>query len=217
VHVDAAGFNGANALHFARLQHTQKLGLGGQRQFTDFIQEDGPAVRKLEYPRLVVRCAGKGALRVPEQLALEQRLRNRRAKCRSRWTMTGNATSYIEKFHVRLNVTCEGILLALSERGALVQLPRPQLPDRQTTLAIEGDGGDTLHLPARIVRSVPHAQTLARTVHYVAVEFLELPRATAAAVRGIIDRHDAASRTLRLVPHAPDFGAQSASYLQITA
>ncbi len=132
--------------------------------------------------------------------------------------MTGNATSRIEQLRVRLNVTCEGFLIALSEAGALVQLPRPPLPDRQTTLAIEDDGGDTLHLPARIVRSVPHAQhTLARTVHYVAVEFLELPRATAAAVRGIIDRHDAASRTLRLVPHAPDFGAQSTSYLERTA
>lgn len=131
--------------------------------------------------------------------------------------MFADAALRVEQPRVRVNVTCEGILLALSERGALVQLPRPQLPDRQTTLAIEDDGGDTLHLPARIVRSVPHAQTLARTVHYVAVEFLELPRATAAAVRGILDRHDAASRTLRLVPHAPDFGARSTSYLERTA
>jgi hypothetical protein len=132
--------------------------------------------------------------------------------------MFADATSRFEQPCVRVNVTCEGILLALSERGALVQLPRPQLPDRQTTLAIEDDGGDTLHLPARIVRSVPHAQhTPTRTVHYVAVEFLELPRGTAAAVRRILDRHDAASQTLRLVPHAPDFGAQSTSYLERTA
>lgn len=102
--------------------------------------------------------------------------------------MTADATSRFKKPRVRVNVTCEGILIALTEQGAVVQLPTAQTPQRQTTLAIEGNGGETLHLPARVVRSVRMAQhTSARAEHYVAVEFLELPRGTAAAVRRIID------------------------------
>jgi hypothetical protein len=104
--------------------------------------------------------------------------------------MIASATSGFEKPRVRVNVTCEGTLLALSERGAVVRLPTAQTPERQTTLAIEGSGGETLHLAARVVRSVPRAQlTSTQPEHDVAIEFFELPRRTAAAVRRIIDRH----------------------------
>lgn len=72
--------------------------------------------------------------------------------------MANSATSRFEKPRVRVNVTCEGILLALNEQGAVVRLPTAQIPERQTTLAIEGNGGKTLQLPARVVRFVPRAR-----------------------------------------------------------
>lgn len=102
--------------------------------------------------------------------------------------MFADATLRLEQPRVRINVTCEGILLTLSEHGAIVRLPTAQTPNRQTTLAMTGHDGDTLHLAARIVRSVPRAGlTSPRPAHDVAMEFLELPRESAVAIRQIID------------------------------
>ncbi len=101
--------------------------------------------------------------------------------------MFADATARVEPHRVRVNVTCEGILLALSERGAVVRLPKAHAPERQTTLAIEREGGATLHLAARIVRSVPRGHLASPPAHDIAMEFLDLPRESAAAVRRIID------------------------------
>lgn len=116
--------------------------------------------------------------------------------------MTDHA-SHAERLLVRVNVTCKGVLVALDERGAIVQLATAQRPDRQTTLAIEDFAGETLYLPARIVRTEPDAQpSVARREHYVSMEFFELPDDTAAAVRRLIDLHYT-PRPSKVAPFVP--------------
>src|SRR3989338_2914479 len=78
---------------------------------------------------------------------------------------------------VRVNVTREGILVDLSERGALLLLSRPQDPDKQITLTIEDH--QPVHLAARVVRCTPasvetESATLARKEYHVAVQFVDV-------------------------------------------
>jgi c-di-GMP-binding flagellar brake protein YcgR len=96
---------------------------------------------------------------------------------------------------VRVNVTREGILVDLSEGGALLLLSRPQNPDAQITLTIEDR--EPVHLAARVVRCTPAAvetesATLARKEYHVAVQFLNVGRDAAEAVRRIVENNPAA-------------------------
>jgi hypothetical protein len=91
---------------------------------------------------------------------------------------------------VRLHRTCEGILVDISESGALVQVPLALSPDRQVTFNLE-IGDTALQLRGRVVRSSPHKlqmaeATLARTEYQVAVEFSELPSDQVAALRRLL-------------------------------
>jgi hypothetical protein len=61
---------------------------------------------------------------------------------------------------VRLHRTCEGILVDISETGALVQLPSWQATAKQVTLQLEWQDA-LLPLPGRVVRSNPHQLELA--------------------------------------------------------
>jgi hypothetical protein len=91
------------------------------------------------------------------------------------------------RLRVRVNVTCTGTLVALDEASAIVELPRPQPPHRQTTLAIEGVDGHTLYIPVRVVRTERATEsTTLNPVHYVFVEFLEPLRRTPTAVRMLL-------------------------------
>ena len=92
---------------------------------------------------------------------------------------------------VRVNVTGPGILIDLSETGALLRLPRAQEPQKQVTVAIEGQPS-VQPLPARVVRCTKvsvetETATLARTEYEVAVEFLGAGQQTAARIRLIIE------------------------------
>ncbi len=91
---------------------------------------------------------------------------------------------------IRLHRTCEGILLDISDGGALVQLPSAIAPDKRVTLYLEWQG-QTLSLDARIVRSTPHQVELpggviARHEYRIGVQFLNLSQKTAAVVREIM-------------------------------
>jgi hypothetical protein len=91
---------------------------------------------------------------------------------------------------IRLHRTCEGILLDISETGALVQVPTSMPADRAVTLSLESP--DTLlRLPGRVVRSSPHqvelaSATLARKEYKVAVEFSDIPQDQVDALRRLI-------------------------------
>ena len=78
-HVDLDRRRPADAVEGALLQHAQELGLRRRRELADLVQEDRAAVGELELPEPARRGAREGALLVAEELALEQRVRNRRA------------------------------------------------------------------------------------------------------------------------------------------
>jgi hypothetical protein len=91
---------------------------------------------------------------------------------------------------VRFHRTCEGILVDISETGALVQIPSSMTPERKIVLNLEADDA-LLKLPGRVVRSLPHQvrmaeATLARREYHVAVEFSDLPEEQVMALRRLI-------------------------------
>ncbi len=69
----------AEAGEGAVLDHAQDLLLEGERHVADLVEEQRAALRLLELARPALVGAGEGAALVAEQLALEQRLRERRA------------------------------------------------------------------------------------------------------------------------------------------
>jgi c-di-GMP-binding flagellar brake protein YcgR len=92
--------------------------------------------------------------------------------------------------HVRVDKKHKGILVDLSEGGALLQLPTAPPQVRQITVEIEWRDAP-VWVQGRVVRSIQRqvqleSATLARTEYYVAVEFLELAPETAAAVQRIL-------------------------------
>jgi len=56
----------AEALQLAALQHAQQLGLNGQRQLADLIQQQGATIGELELAAALAECAGEGAADVAE-------------------------------------------------------------------------------------------------------------------------------------------------------
>ena len=77
--VDVDRARTAEALDLPLLQHAQQLRLQLERQLADLVEEHGAAVRQLEAADLAGVRAGEGAALVAEQLALDQRRRQRRA------------------------------------------------------------------------------------------------------------------------------------------
>lgn len=91
---------------------------------------------------------------------------------------------------VRLHRTCEGILVDISETGALVQLPAAQPRSKQITLHLEWQDVILL-LQARVVRSQPYqlelpTATLARRDYHVAVEFADMTREAATVLQSLL-------------------------------
>ena len=69
------GVAAAHPADLALLQHPQQLGLELERQVADLVQQQRALVGQLEEPRPVGGGAGEGALRVPEELGLQEVLR----------------------------------------------------------------------------------------------------------------------------------------------
>src|SRR5688572_20348511 len=78
-HVDRLLGAPAEAPERPLLEYAQQLHLGRRRHLGDLVEEQRAVIRQLEAPFAAVGRAGERALLVPEDLALEQRLRNRRA------------------------------------------------------------------------------------------------------------------------------------------
>ena len=74
-----SGFGGADRNHLALLQHAQQLHLERRRHLADLVEEEGAAAGRREEPLLVPHGAGERSLHVAEELAFEQRLRQRAA------------------------------------------------------------------------------------------------------------------------------------------
>jgi len=95
-----------------------------------------------------------------------------------------------EPLRIRLDRTREGILVDLSEGGALLQLSFKPAQDRQIPVEIEWKN-TKVALQARVVRSVQRpvqleSATLKRTEYSVALEFVDMTREQFAAVKRII-------------------------------
>src|SRR5690554_2593640 len=78
-HVHIERFVLAKAAYFTFLKRAEKLRLKANRRFRDLVEEEGPAVGFLEEALPRLDGAGKCALGVTKELALEERLRERRA------------------------------------------------------------------------------------------------------------------------------------------
>lgn len=96
-----------------------------------------------------------------------------------------------EPLRVRVYGNREGILVDLSEGGALVLFPAAPPREKEMTLHIEWRD-KTVAVQGRVIRSTPRnvqleGATLARTEYYVAVEFVGVSPDTAAALRQIIN------------------------------
>lgn len=95
-----------------------------------------------------------------------------------------------EPLRVRLDRTREGIVVDLSEGGALLQMSFSPAQDRQ--IAVEIDWKNTkVALQARVVRSEQRrvqleSATLTRTEYSVALEFLDMTSDQSAAIKRII-------------------------------
>src|SRR5262249_6365320 len=78
-HVDLDPAVGAELLDFSLLEDPQQLELHVQRDALDLVEEPRAPARQLDLADTVVHRAGERAALVPEELALEQRVRERRA------------------------------------------------------------------------------------------------------------------------------------------
>ena len=99
-------------------------------------------------------------------------------------------TANFEHLRVRVNVTWTGTLLELTETSALVRVPTAPPTDRQTTVVINGEDGEALYLPGRVVLSIPQTwgPGRAKQEHHIVVEFFGLSAENLAALRQIIAR-----------------------------
>lgn len=97
---------------------------------------------------------------------------------------------YFEPLRVRVHGTREGILVDLSEGGALVLFPAELPVDREVVLQIDWKDR-TVQAQARVKRCLAHpvrlaGATLARTQYDVAVEFVDVPPDAAATIQQIL-------------------------------
>ena len=78
-HVDLHGGPPPHPGELAVLEDVEELALQGRVKIADLVEEDGPAIRRLELADLELMRTGEGAALVPEELALQQLARDRRA------------------------------------------------------------------------------------------------------------------------------------------
>ena len=93
-----------------------------------------------------------------------------------------------DHLQVRVNVTWPSTILALSETSAVVRVPRAPTTDRQTTVVIKNEDGESIYLPGRIVLSIPQTwgPGRARQEHHIVVEFFGVSGEAKAALKQIL-------------------------------
>jgi hypothetical protein len=93
-----------------------------------------------------------------------------------------------DHLQVRVNVTWQSTLLELSESSALVRVPTAPPTDRQTTVLIKDENGESLYLPGRVVLSIPQTWGVgrARQEHHIVVEFFGLSEEVKKSLKQLI-------------------------------
>ena len=112
--VDLDPLLAADALDLVLLQHAQELRLHRRADVADLVEEDRAAARLLEESLLLADGAGEGAAHVAEELALEQRVRERPTVDRDE-AGAGAAAVPVQR---RRDELLPGAALALDEDGA---------------------------------------------------------------------------------------------------
>ena len=107
-------------------------------------------------------------------------------------------TTNFDHLQVRVNVTWPSTILELTETSAVVRVPTAPSTDRQTTVLIKNENGESLYLPGRIVRARPEGPGGPRQDHHIVVEFFELSTAAKSSLQHIIAR--SAERVTRSDP-----------------
>ena len=83
---------GADRLDFPVFEKAQQHRLHAQAHFGDFIEEDGPAVRQLQFADLFPVGAGEAALCVTKELGFEKTLREAaQLSATNRWSARGDS------------------------------------------------------------------------------------------------------------------------------
>jgi hypothetical protein len=116
-HVDFDGLARTDRHHLAFLQYAQQLDLRRKRQVPHFIEKQRAAISRLEPAGLAADCARKRATFVPEQFALDQRLRERTAIHRNEWPVTALA----QRMHEPGDQLLAGAALARDEHGGVAR------------------------------------------------------------------------------------------------
>src|SRR5205814_8736828 len=75
---DLPGLAVSDGADVSLLEHPQQLRLHGGRHLADLVEQDRATRGRFEQPALVMRRPGEGAATMAEELALEERLRQRR-------------------------------------------------------------------------------------------------------------------------------------------
>src|SRR5208282_1159651 len=78
-HIHGDGALAADALDFTFFEHTQQLGLHGERHVADFVEENSPVLGLFEFAEMAAGGAGERSFFVAEQFGFNQLRRNRRA------------------------------------------------------------------------------------------------------------------------------------------
>ena len=112
-YVDRDRVASADALEGSLLQDAQELRLDERRDLSDLVEEERSADRLLESTDAPLVGAGEGALLVPEHLALEERLRDRRAVKRYEWHLRTRA----ERVNGPRELALAGAALSGDENG----------------------------------------------------------------------------------------------------
>jgi len=74
VHVN--GLRATDAFKAAFFEDAKELGLAGQGQFADFVEEEGAALREFDFADFAIAGAGEGAAFVTEEFVFEERVGN---------------------------------------------------------------------------------------------------------------------------------------------
>jgi hypothetical protein len=127
-HVRPLGFKAAHHRELAGLGHPQQPGLQVRRQLGDPVDEQRAGVRLREHPLPCRHCAREGPAHVPEQVTLDQALRDRGAVQGDVRVIAARPLAIQRVGHQLL----AGAVLTLD---AHVGVPRPRLVDDRLDLA----------------------------------------------------------------------------------
>ena len=122
-HVHGDVVRAADALERLLFEEAQQLRLQRRHHLADLVEKHGAAVGRLEQAPLLLACVGEGPALVPEELAFEQRVGNRRARDVHERTVRAVAA---EMQHLRREVLAGAALARQEHRRCRAERHAPE-------------------------------------------------------------------------------------------